>query len=684
MPDGSIVVQIAADTSGFSTGIAEASKSLSVVGKSASEAGEQLTRGGAAMEEAKLTAGALTGSVEELARGFAKLAAESPAVSDALRAAIPLIALAAAGEIINELVHSYTEYEDAIAKSRSELTGLDITSRDYADSLDLENLKLQDQINKLQGFPTHSRAAEALDEIKIKADAVGKASSNDLEKLTTLLESGTGAFSSILLGAADESAIADQLKPIQRAYELAVLAKDVEAQKNTLLEAQAVIQKAIGDEQAQQTKVVTDAGDAIVVGREPDTKAIQDYNEALGVVQNSLKSLAEVKTHASLEMTLAGAQQNADDAEYVQKQEERQRKLDELTKQAVESLKASISDENEARASGAKLGEESYAAMERQVKEAARAETEATDQVISSIRLQIVQMDAQVAATARAAAAKKSGPGASTFGEIGADKTELAAITAEIDKLKVEMNEVSLAKSKLADLPFVTPEQQSEIKGLANLYDDLLRKLQQLQGQQQTVFDQMGQTEKKVFDAITNDLNRNLIQWIGGTESFGRAMQKVWTNLAETVISSLLKAGEEMIENAMLQKSIQESTKLSDAAATARHTYASASAIPLVGWVIAPVAAAAAFAAVMAFEKGGIVPAAVHEGEMILPAHISHFVQMAAANAGGSGGAGGNVHLHYSPTVHAIDSTNMESALRGHGEAITGMVMDEMRRRNVA
>jgi len=45
--------------------------------------------------------------------------------------------------------------------------------------------------------------------------------------------------------------------------------------------------------------------------------------------------------------------------------------------------------------------------------------------------------------------------------------------------------------------------------------------------------------------------------------------------------------------------------------------------------------------AITGFEKGGLVKANLHEGEMVLPAHIASFVMQSASAAGGAGGPGG-------------------------------------------
>jgi hypothetical protein len=86
-----------------------------------------------------------------------------------------------------------------------------------------------------------------------------------------------------------------------------------------------------------------------------------------------------------------------------------------------------------------------------------------------------------------------------------------------------------------------------------------------------------------------------------------------------------------MLANILVGQALAEGTKLNDAKTAAANVYAQVSAIPVVGWILAPAAAAAAFAAVLAFKEGGLVsgpggptgdriPAMLSAGEYVLKA----------------------------------------------------------------
>ena len=80
-----------------------------------------------------------------------------------------------------------------------------------------------------------------------------------------------------------------------------------------------------------------------------------------------------------------------------------------------------------------------------------------------------------------------------------------------------------------------------------------------------------------------------------------------------------------------IKKSGEAESAIGDAKTAAKGAYAAVSSIPIIGPVLAPIAAATAFAAVLAFDKGGVVPGDqaiyAHDQEMVLPAPISKAVQ---------------------------------------------------------
>lgn len=170
---------------------------------------------------------------------------------------------------------------------------------------------------------------------------------------------------------------------------------------------------------------------------------------------------------------------------------------------------------------------------------------------------------------------------------------------------------------------------------------------------------------------------------------------------------------------AAMDAATQKQGVLGHAASTAAAVYDDVAQIPYVGWLLAPPAAAAAFAAVAAF--GGMIPSAaggwasvpadgtlaeLHRNEMVLPERIasplrtfaeggaSAFVlppgiadamrQMHApsspSGAGGNGpSASGDVNFHYAPSINAGSNVDLEALLLRQGTTMRRWLSNQMR-----
>lgn len=186
------------------------------------------------------------------------------------------------------------------------------------------------------------------------------------------------------------------------------------------------------------------------------------------------------------------------------------------------------------------------------------------------------------------------------------------------------------------------------------------------------------------WQRLSNTITSSFSGWISGSATFGQSWNKMWTGMATTAIESLVQVGIQELIGLAIHQAIADKTKLTNAKKAFGSAYAATADIPIIGPVLAPVAGAAAFAAVMAFEKGGIVPedayAMVHHEEMVLPAHISNFIMNAAGNSSGDGG--GN-HFVFAPTVQAMDAAGLDRVLTKHGDVVKKHFHQHIRRMNL-
>lgn len=118
-------------------------------------------------------------------------------------------------------------------------------------------------------------------------------------------------------------------------------------------------------------------------------------------------------------------------------------------------------------------------------------------------------------------------------------------------------------------------------------------------------------------------------------------------------------------------------TVMADAAKAYSGVYASVAQIPYVGWILAPAAASAAFAAVAAYQSLASLdvgtmyvprnmPAMLHEGEAVLPRPFAedYRASLRGSGSGGLGGGGGGTNITHNGDIHVAD-TDVLQALEG-------------------
>ena len=159
-------------------------------------------------------------------------------------------------------------------------------------------------------------------------------------------------------------------------------------------------------------------------------------------------------------------------------------------------------------------------------------------------------------------------------------------------------------------------------------------------------------------------------------------------NTARLTSTASASAAGKAIHSATAGKSV-----ISDAAQAFSGTYASVSKIPYVGWILAPIAAAGAFAAVAGYESlasldvgAWNVPrdmvANIHAGETVLPVPFAQAFRSAAAGGDEEGGGSGDTHNHYW-NVNTPDAASFKKMISqlGHRDAIVGVLRDHFHSR---
>jgi hypothetical protein len=271
-------------------------------------------------------------------------------------------------------------------------------------------------------------------------------------------------------------------------------------------------------------------------------------------------------------------------------------------------------------------------------------------------------------------------------------------------------------------------ESEEYYKAYEKVYQKLIVAQQQYELQSAKLTQQGISQQVKQFDSFFNRIDSGfrtaMNGVIQGTQTLSKAFQKMGQSLEAEFAASMEKmvmhaiAGElkmlifhETTEAAKTtatvagesaRKAASATTALSQlmhaAATAAGNAYSAVAGIPVVGPVLAPIAAGVAFAGVMAFDAmasaaGGWerVPedqiAQVHKNEMVLPANIAGgFRSMlsqpsynfAGAGGGGMGGGGNNFTTHVN-----VNATDLEGANRyaAHiGDRVSAQAVQRMKR----
>jgi hypothetical protein len=134
---------------------------------------------------------------------------------------------------------------------------------------------------------------------------------------------------------------------------------------------------------------------------------------------------------------------------------------------------------------------------------------------------------------------------------------------------------------------------------------------------------------RRVADATTTALQDSLSQMLQGTMTFAKFFQSIWQSVRAAVANELAKMVVDYIKNTVVMAAIKRAFALFDIGANAAQAgsgaAASAAEIPVVGWIMAPLAAAATFA--MASGYGNNMPAFSAAGGFDIPGSINPLVQ---------------------------------------------------------
>jgi hypothetical protein len=260
---------------------------------------------------------------------------------------------------------------------------------------------------------------------------------------------------------------------------------------------------------------------------------------------------------------------------------------------------------------------------------------------------------------------------------------------AKYEKLRQEViDQYNADQDKLDD----QKKYQAQLDQLELQHDAKLRQLNEKE-----IAETM-QAWQQMLAPIGNAFSSSLSGMITGQESFRQALANIgnaivsdFVNMAvkratnwiasEATMTSASQAGDiaraasadsAAAAGKVAQAAAGSATVFGDANKAASGAYSAVAGIPIVGPILAPAAAVAAFAAVMAYDvfsaEGGFdIPAGLnpvtqlHEREMVLPASIAEPLR---AGLGNGNRAGGDIH------IHAVDAASFQRLLSDNKSAL--------------
>ncbi len=157
---GALIVRLQAETAQFREDMGKVKSSLTDLQGGASKTGESFTnigeaRGGLMLVEESVGV--------RLPRHLNSLIAQIPGVGSAFSAMmLPIAGVVVAVEVIGKLIEHHDALAAAIRKAADENVNAAIKEEDNTKALELTNLKLDDQIAKLEHKPSHNYMKEAL------------------------------------------------------------------------------------------------------------------------------------------------------------------------------------------------------------------------------------------------------------------------------------------------------------------------------------------------------------------------------------------------------------------------------------------------------------------------------------------------------------------------------------------
>lgn len=670
----------------------------------------------------------LTGEVfgVHLPAGITRVLAELGPLGSAMAAALPVAAVVAGATLI---VEHYEKVAAAIRKAADESVNSAVKNADETKSIELTNLKLDDQIAKLEHKPARNYMAEAVLETSKDIDALAAKYATDFQKMNAIIEGHLGFWTRLGRGIADAfsgqgqahgyGAETDKLWDLRKAAAAAEEARQKLAEAPVDSKSQADAQNEYRDALVKQGTVLQ----ALIGWQKKGSEEYLQLSTQAANTAEAIRALNLTLDESSKKKNIGGLQQQAEDIknnliplfgqfmqqqvrsgeytsaaaqEYAQKWQKAFEKQADAGEKATNKLKRVwfelAAEQEKQQDEVGKSALEGQKHISEQMQHAAQQETERN---IQNYKDMVAQL--QSGFTARSAGLSGLGLTKEVVAQAKQEMIEL-----EAEKKKLEADRAGLSPQDTADADKYT----QAINALNQKLAEAEAKIVKLGTSWASYFARMKGETTDLATTIRSSLQNSMTQFEQGFansvaqtlvmgKSWGREMQQIGAQFLESMISVLVKW---LIQSMVTDKLRVASTVSANAAASAsshaadsanRLSAAKAAAAKAMTTVPFPfdlVVAPLVFAAALAFAEGGIVPgsgntdsvpAMLTPGEGVLSKPMMDSLQSSA-------GGGDHYHMHYSPTQHikAWDGASVRGALMEHKQDFIKEAHKEIRRRH--
>jgi len=664
---------------------------------------------------------------------LARVGAASGALGPILAAAFPVFAAVALASVVGSLIEKLVKAQEEARKLALEDINLSIHALDLEHSLELENLKLDDQIEKLEGHPSSNRLAEAVLEIAEKTNQASEKLSELMSKGAALVDAGwwtdVKEFAVKVtfpwaLGGADVTA-AEKLGAINAKFDeqrakLAQLTPGTDEYARTLQNMADIAESGI--EKATQLKgqfqgqndVLSQLDNAIItyssavksIGhlqlfgeKKPDIGPLEDAAELARKIKEDNRDDAEYSRRQASEeleeMRRVTAAKKQDHEEEVRRSKEQAlaelRDLQLVAAQKTKMHEVALRDSADAYEMANKAAEHEVSNYEKRAEVAlAKIKEELSERVISKQQelAAVKEIYRQEGQEAEDVLNKRIEDEAKFQASLLAggkredlSPTDDSAYEASRKRQQALMEQLSASTAKYNALIDETTDKELKFS------ESLKNVVREIAATHQTFQQAFSQDALSTLNSFNSGMGNALASWMRGTETFGYAVRHMFGDIliqqAEFWTEWLLQQAEAWIASEILsaagagkQQVSNVTLAVSDAGLAAANVYASVSAIPVVGPFIAPPMAEAAlaqvmsYAAIASFAEGGIMP---RDDLAIL--HSQEMVLPADISKGlqgaiQGGSLGGGDHVHFH--IHAIDAQSFENT------AVMGKIKKEL------